>query len=399
MWSVGRATLTSSTTDRQLNGNDMSSSAPRLVFVMYYPERFGGSERFLWDFLRHLDRRRLAPSVVFLKAGPFVQEVAALGIPTTVIRVGRYRNVLHNLASIARLASFLRRERPDLVVNWTAEGQLFAGTAAALVGMRRRVVWWNHADEWLNPIVMRIPAVAIGCSSHGLMRGTRPGRRQRCFVVWPGVEQPPPQDPLAVAGLRKSLGVGADSVVLGLIGRMHPQKAQDRFVEALALLRTDGHDVHGLIIGGTSHGIAPEFAELVERRVRELALENVITFTGHMTNVDPYLDVMDVLVNARANEPFGITIIEAMAHGVPVVAVRGDGPSEIIEPGRSGILADSNDPRILADAIEPLVVSGQLRRQLAAGGRERFRNHFTCERMAREMEERLLAIATDVRLA
>jgi glycosyltransferase involved in cell wall biosynthesis len=376
-----------------------SASVPRFLFVMYYPERFGGAERFLWDVLRHLDRSRCAPSVVFLKDGPFVQEVAGLGIPTTVIQVGRYRNVLHNIASIARLARFLRRERPDLVVNWTAEGQLFAGTAAAFVGMRRRVVWWNHAYEWLNPIVMRIPAVAIGCSSHAMMRGTRPRRRRQCFVVWPGVEEPSQRDPAEIARLRESLAIAADAAVLGLVGRMHPQKAQDRFVEALALLRSDGHDVHGLIVGGTSHGIAPEYARLVERRVRELGLESVVTFTGQISNVDPYLDLMNVFVNARANEPFGIAIIEAMAHGVPVVAVRGEGPSEIIAAGRSGILADSNDPRALADAIEPLLVSGELRQHLAEGARERFRKHFTCERMARELEDRLLAVAMDVRLA
>jgi glycosyltransferase involved in cell wall biosynthesis len=190
------------------------------------------------------------------------------------------------------------------------------------------------------------------------------------------------------------LGIPSERLVLGVVGRLNPVKAQDRFVESLEILRSGGYNVHGLIVGGTSYGLAPDYPALVERRVRDLGLENVVTFTGQVEDAGPYIELMDVLVNACAIESFGIAIVEAMARGVPVVAVGADGPSEIIEQGLSGVLVDGGEPRQIADGIASLLNSEDLRRSLGDGGRRRFEEHFTCERMARELEDILLDLVS-----
>ena len=89
--------------------------------------------------------------------------------------------------------------------------------------------------------------------------------------------------------------------------------------------------------------------------------------TGQVPDAGPYIERMDILVNASDREPFGIVLLEGMARGVAVVAVDSGGPAEFIEDGRTGVLARSGEPQALADALEPLLVSPALR----AGARRR----------------------------
>ena len=92
---------------------------------------------------------------------------------------------------------------------------------------------------------------------------------------------------------------------------------------------------------------------------------------------------MDVLVNASDPEPFGIVLREGMARGLAVVAVDSGGPAEFVEDGHTGVLARSGAPADLADALEPLVLSPQLRERLGVAGHERYLRDFTDVAMRR----------------
>ncbi len=90
-------------------------------------------------------------------------------------------------------------------------------------------------------------------------------------------------------------------------------------------------------------------------------------------------------MNASDPEPFGIVLLEAMARGVAVVAVDSGGPAEFVEHGRTGMLAPSGEPEALADALEPLLDSAQLRAQMGRAGEERFLEEFTDAAMCRRL--------------
>ena len=90
----------------------------KVVITLPLGERLGGAENMLWTFLRHVDRTRIEPLVVFLQTGPFEREVASLGIRTTTLPVGRLRQVQKACWAIVSLRRLLRSERPDLILNW-----------------------------------------------------------------------------------------------------------------------------------------------------------------------------------------------------------------------------------------------------------------------------------------
>jgi glycosyltransferase involved in cell wall biosynthesis len=177
--------------------------------------------------------------------------------------------------------------------------------------------------------------------------------------------------------------------VIGIVGRLQPWKGQHRFLQALAELRDRGRDAHGLVVGGDAHGLSPEYAASVRRMVGELGLEDRVTLTGQVPDTAPYVRAMDVMVSASEREPFGIVLLEAMAHAVPVVAVGDAGPRDIVDDGRTGVLVPSPHPTLLADALEPLVDDAERRRAMGACGRERYLREFTAERMAETLLERL----------
>src|SRR5205807_7953166 len=125
----------------------------RIVITMPWGERLGGAETMLWALLRHMERARVERHVVAFQPGPFEREVARLGIATTVIRTGRVRQPGRAAAAVLALARLVRREHPDLIVNWSPKTHLYAGPAARLAGYNDRVIWWQHGvtdGTWLD---------------------------------------------------------------------------------------------------------------------------------------------------------------------------------------------------------------------------------------------------------
>ena len=96
-----------------------------------------------------------------------------------------------------------------------------------------------------------------------------------------------------------------------------------------------------------------------------------------MPDAGPYIERMDILVNASDPEPFGIVLLEGMARGAAVVAVDSGGPAEFIVDGQTGVLASSGEPGALADAIETLLLSSERRQAIARAGRESYLRDFT----------------------
>jgi glycosyltransferase involved in cell wall biosynthesis len=353
-----------------------------------------------WVLLRHLDRSRIEPHVVILQPGPFEQELEDLGVSTTVLPTGRLRQPRATARAVRALAGLLKRERPDLIVNWSPKTQLYGGAAARLAGMGDRVIWWQHGipdGHWLDRLATALPARGIGCSSQaGAAAQRRLWPHRSTFVVHPGIDAPAAASPGELDELRKQIGLPPGRVVVGTVGRLQPWKGQDRLLQAIAQLRSKGLDLHGLIVGGDAYELSPEYARQLQHLVVQLDLEGAVTMPGQVDNVAPYMQLMDVFVNASDAEPFGIVLVEAMALGVPVVAVASGGPLEIVDPGRSGELARTGDPESLAHALLGLVGDPDLRRRRGEEGR-RAATRFSASAMAEGMQSHWEALGSQAR--
>jgi glycosyltransferase involved in cell wall biosynthesis len=319
--------------------------------------------------------------LVFLEPGPWPDELIAAGFRVYVIPAGRLREGHRWLATVVRLARVLRARDPDVILNWAAKTHLYGAPAAVLAGMSERLAWWQQMipdGGWLDRCATLLPAGAIACYSQAAVDAQRrlfPARRTLAIAAG----SPVPAPSAAPAPLQ----LPADVPIVGLVGRLQPWKGQDRLLRAQAILRERGLAMHLVIVGGDSNGLSPQYAASLQPLAAQLGLADAVTMTGEVPDAGPYVQQLDILVNASDPEPFGIVILEGMARGVAVVAVDSGGPAEFVEHERTGMLARSGEPQALADALEPLLAAAEVRQRLGQAGRELYLREFTDAAMRR----------------
>ncbi len=158
----------------------------------------------------------------------------------------------------------------------------------------------------------------------------------------------------------------AQPLVLAL-GRLHPNKGFDTLIEALAALP----EAHLWIAGD-----GPLRGEL-EDLARQREVLSRVQFLGWRRDVGSLLASADVFVCPSRHEPLGNVVIEAWAHGVPVVATASQGPSQLIDTGNTGILTPMNDAPALAQALRSVLNDTVLAARLRENGRQRYLEAFT----------------------
>lgn len=369
---------------RDETGSD--ERALRILVTVPWGERLGGAEMMLHTLLNASRGYPHQFELVFFADGPWPRELADAGFTVTVIEAGRLRQTQKWVSTVVRLVRLLRARQPTVVLNWMAKTHLYGGPAAMLAGMRDRVIWWQHGIPsygWLDRLATALPAAAIGTSSRAGARAQARLRPHRhTFVVHPGTVASSPK-------VEPTLALADGVVVVGIVGRLQPWKRQDRVLRAHALLRDRGYALHTLIVGGDAYGLSPSYARRLQELIADLNLDGAVTMTGQVPDARPYIQRMDVLVNASDSEPFGLVLLEAMAEAVAVVAVANGGPAEFIEDGKTGVLARSSTPTDLAVALEMLVSKPNHRRSIGAAGQarfvERYSEHAMCDRFFRRI--------------
>lgn len=168
-----------------------------------------------------------------------------------------------------------------------------------------------------------------------------------------------------------AVGQGAFSVVVP--GRLVHEKGHADFLLALARLRSEGR-----LLSVTLAGHGPLRASL-EQQIGQLGLADGVAITGALPHAQ-LLDLVqaaDLVVVPSRFEGFGLTALEAMALGRPVLATTAGGLPEVVEHGVSGWLVPPQDPARLAQAIGQLMDDPALRQRLGAAGRQRAQQHFS----------------------
>ena len=380
----------------------MSAPSPQpvsLLVVTAFGARLGGSDNILWSYLRNVDRTRVDPIVVFLQRGPFVEEVAELGMRTYVLPAGRLRHLGHLMSTTVRLARLMRKLRPDLILNWLSTAQVSSGPAAWLARMNDRTLWWQldlhtggrlSRGRLIDQIATAIPSMAVGACSEATASNQRLLRPRRPVItILPGIPEPTKPAQADLESRRMALGLAPEIPVVGSIGRLFEWKGHHRLLSAVELLNHRGVPCQALIVGGGGHRGDLDYERELHAMAQRPALASKAAFTGQVPDGTAYLGLMDVFVNCSHPEPFGLVVVEAMASETVAVAVDAGGPREIIEPGRSGLLARSGTSKDLAAAIEPVLRDEGLRRRLAEGGRRRFEAAFREAQMAETMTDTL----------
>lgn len=186
--------------------------------------------------------------------------------------------------------------------------------------------------------------------------------------------------------LRQKYGIPENASLFGIIGRLEWGKGQWVLFKALKALYKEYPDVHLLIVGEPPPEKAGFDVEL-KQMAGELGISNRVHFTGFLLDTADAYSAMDVCVLASKKETFGLVLLEAMTHGLPIIATNAGGVPEIISDSVNGLLVNPEDPAEMADAMRKMINNPDLRMELAKNGYNIVREKFSLTRHFEELEK------------
>lgn len=222
--------------------------------------------------------------------------------------------------------------------------------------------------------------LSISQATHQRNIRNLPVPRERVVCLPHGVDitkYRPCDDPAAIRAKREALGVPTGAVLIGLPGRVTPGKGQDVWVNALLQLDPT-LNFYALSIGGTDYasgGVEAFYAQL-QQTIAGTALANKITFLGHRSDLTEILPVLDVVCIPSENEAFGLTIIESMACGIPIIGSNTGSLPELVD-APSGVLVGPFDVPAWCDAMAAMVCDDAQRQSMGRAARQRVEQHFS----------------------
>ncbi|NLD94791.1 MAG: glycosyltransferase family 4 protein [Fibrobacter sp.] len=207
--------------------------------------------------------------------------------------------------------------------------------------------------QWIMAIgVNQLVAVSKNLAEYIQVRGLF--KRKKIEIIYNGIETER-YFRTNTKSLLKKLGIADNALLIGSLGNVRPAKNYNLLIEVAALLRSGMIDrqIH-FVIAGHKH---PKLIESLNTLAKERNVSECVHFIGFYDNTPEFLSQLDIFLLCSSSEGFSIATIEAMAAGVPVIATKCGGPEEIVTHDVNGILVEINNPAVIADAIQRLVMS------------------------------------------
>lgn len=204
--------------------------------------------------------------------------------------------------------------------------------------------------------------------------------KKKAIVVYNGIDLNKYEDQIDIQKKRAEIGINQDEFVIGNVGSLYPVKGQTYLLKAARNVISEIPSAKFLFIGkGGLKNILKEEAE-------HLGIENSVKFLGFREDIKELLKVMNVFVLSSLSEGLPLSLIEAMASKVPVVATNVGGIPEVVDDGMNGFLIPPAEPEAMAIKIKSLLKDSFLADTVAQQGYEKIRQ-FDIQSMLNKYEE------------
>jgi sugar transferase (PEP-CTERM/EpsH1 system associated) len=345
----------------------------------------GGLEKVVLDLTRHTDPQTFDTRVLCLQdSGPLRPRIEALGMSVDSLglrELGKGRTLF-------RLVRWLRQARPHVLHTHNPTPHLFGALAARAAGVpvvvhtkhgrnypdSPRAVVWNRLASWLSD---RVVAVSADAAEVARQVEHVPGRKVQ--VIRNGVdlaEFAAPAGPVPRAAKRAVHVARLNDLV----------KDQTTLLRAARLVADRDPAFRLTIVGDGPDG--PRLTALAD----ELGLRQHVQFLGFRSDVRSLLGSADLFVLSSLTEGISLTLLEAMAAGLPVVATEVGGNREVVVPGETGLLVPAGSPAALAEAMLTVLQDPDQARRMGGAGRRRVEERFGLPSMIRGYEQLYLSL-------
>jgi len=345
----------------------------RIVHVVIGGALAGG-QRIALELAKAVRERGDTVTFVSPSFGEFTTAARGEGFEVDLVDMGR----TFRLDGATRFVRTLHRQRADLVHTHTLAAANALSRLAARAA-RIPVISHLHIENNFRPSTApilrtldnstaRFAARLIAVSEDTRRAYEQQGYPKRIEVVYNGVALP-------VNAVRYH----NDPPVIGEVARFCDVKGQRELIQALASVARAR-----LILAGRDLERDGEYQTELEREAERVGVGDRVEF-GFRNDVGALLDELDVLALPSWTEGLPLVVLEAMAHGKPVVATPVGGTPELVTDGETGLLVPPRDPKALAAALQRLLDDAELSRRLGEAGRRRVEERFSLDAMNRRV--------------
>lgn len=364
--------------DRRLVSRNAKFNRVRVVHLVS-TLNMGGLEKVVYDLTRLADRDQFDVRVVCLgEVGALERMYADIDVPVTELRV------LGNgiLPSIRALVRVLRRNPPDVLHTHNPSPHIAGAVAARCVGTKVvvhtkhgrnypdefRKVWANRIATWFSDQV-----VAVSQDSADVATKIERVASKKVLTIRNGID------------LDRFSNVSSNAYrsplrAIHVARLMYPTKDQKTLLRATRLVVDQEPQFQLEIVGDGPH------RDEIEQLCDELNLRENVRFLGFRDNVQHYLAEAGLFVLSSLTEGLSLTLLEAMAMGLPIVATHVGGNPEVVDDGTTGLLVPPQSPRAMADAIVSLIRDPNRMIRMGLAGRARVEERFDLRKVIASYE-------------
>lgn len=326
-----------------------------ILFIIESSET-GGAENVFAELVQRIDRERYVPHVALLYEGWLVDRLKSDGIIPHMIPTGKGGFDFRMLIGISNL---VKQCDIHMIHSHLFTTNVYASVIGALFGIPVISTFHGTMDinmgdrfKWLkwqaiNKLSSKIIFVSQYLKDYFVLNNL--AKKTKSQVIYNGINIARFRCSTSKVDARKGLGIPNSSFVVGCVGDLRPAKDYASALRAVSLLKQARPDIR-LVIAGTKTELLYE----LEALCNTLGIAELAEFIGYRPDIQNVFPAFDVYLSSSVSEGFSLTVVEAMAAGLPVVATRSGGPIEIIRDGETGLLVDSGSPEKIAAAIEAI---------------------------------------------
>jgi len=359
----------------------------KALFVFPISQVWGGEAIWL-KYLERIDRTKIVPYVLVFGKGELLTKLKQLEIKYYCLPAARIRDPIFSINNLIQMLIILRRERFDIV---NSLGVHFLTTLA--VGILRvnyilhihtihRLPW---LDRWCVRRAENIITVSNFSKSFLIDYGVRPENIQ---LVYNGIDIERLENEREGRDIREELNLDKDIQIVCYAGRIVKWKNLEMLIKAIPKIKSDySGKVKFLFVGDTPKVREgdEDYKNTLLKLTEELLVENEIAFLGRREDIANILRQIDIFAMPSLLEVCSMSILEAMAMGRPVVAIREGGNSELVMES-TGILVEPQDIDGFAAAIISLLEGKDKRHKMGLAASSRIKEYFDLEEKARKFE-------------
>lgn len=361
------------------------------ILILHGSSDLYGSSKILLIVVKTFQKKGYTPIVVLNEDGPLAVLLRESNIEIHFIRLGILRRKYKNIKGIFnRFYVMIRalKEIKGLITEKKIE-LVYSNTTAVLVGAiaakskQVKHVWHIHEiiekPFWLfyilGNIIDHYSTQVITVSNAVKDSWSKYVSANKLKLIYNGIDYTPYQIPSNK--LRIELGLEDDQIIIGMIGRVHPWKGQEYFLDIASALLKNYPLLHFVMVGDAYPGNEYLYKKINDR-IKELNISNSIHDLGYRNDVPEILQGFDILVlPSTLPDPFPTVILESMASGKAVVATDHGGAQEMIEEQSCGILIPINNAKIASAKMSIIIEDKDLCKKMGETGRKRVFEKFS----------------------